>query len=401
LSVPAQPQDSIAQSSGFERNEGADSANIDHTPVVLAETAARITAAPPTTTGVPFQFVRPRVLAAPMAASNPAIEASRPLIRRHFTIRNYDELQQRCLELGAVDYLVEGLLPARSVGIVVGDSGLGKSPLLYQAGICIAAGVPFLGYPVRRGPVLYLDFENGLQDSLSMMRQLSRHVGLEAPPADFDVWNFNDCSPSFGTEGHTVFDIFKFSRPTLIIIDSLSAYQPEIEEKNSIATGVYKALRGVIRDFGTTVLGVHHIRKPSTKPSESPAPLEDSDIRQWFLQTRGPRSLINASDVRLAVDVPGTSVGIRNAHPAARSQIALVLRGFGRVHGEIGPVYIARAFDDEGEPVGYRRMAGIELLFNERQEETLSQLPVRLPSGRRCVLMIAGIKPQPTFWESV
>src|SRR5258708_14136069 len=47
--------------------------------------------------------------------------------------------------------LVEGLLPPRSVNILVGDSGVGKSPLAYHLGLCFASGTPFLVLPVHSG----------------------------------------------------------------------------------------------------------------------------------------------------------------------------------------------------------------------------------------------------------
>jgi hypothetical protein len=349
----------------------------------VAEPPETLTVPAPSPSAVrgPATFIPPRIQASITTTPSTAILASAPAIRRTFAIRTYDELQQRCSELGAADYLVEGIIPARSIGLVVGDSGLGKSPLLYQLGICVAAGVPFLGRPVRQGPTLYLDYENGLGDSLEIVRRVTTHLRLESPPEAFYIWNFNDSSASFGTEGHTVMDMIKFARPTLVIIDSLSAFRPEIEDKPSSVTLAFQELRKSIRDCGATILAVHHIRKPSNKPSETPSPLDEGDIKKWFLQTRGTRNLINASDVRLGIDVPSVASGIRDVRENDGDQIALVLGGFGRVRGEIGPLFIARAFDEDGEPLGYRQMIGVELLFNEGQQQAFSRLPQTFRTG--------------------
>ena len=56
-------------------------------------------------------------------------------------------------------HVVEGLIPPRSVNILVGDSGIGKSPLAYQLGLAVASGTPFLDMPVQQGKVLLVDFE--------------------------------------------------------------------------------------------------------------------------------------------------------------------------------------------------------------------------------------------------
>jgi hypothetical protein len=66
-----------------------------------------------------------------------------PLADR-FGIRTPQELKVRAAELGGTEYIIEGLFPKQSLSLVVGDSGLGKSALLYQAALSVASGEPFL-----------------------------------------------------------------------------------------------------------------------------------------------------------------------------------------------------------------------------------------------------------------
>ena len=63
---------------------------------------------------------------------------------------------------GAEPMLVSGLLRARSVNLFVGDSGLGKTPFGIQLGLCVAAGLPFLGRPTKRGRVVFFDAESDM-----------------------------------------------------------------------------------------------------------------------------------------------------------------------------------------------------------------------------------------------
>ena len=67
-------------------------------------------------------------------------------------------------------FLVEGLLQMNSLNLLVGDSGLGKTPLAIQMGICIAAGIDFLGRKVEKGPVLYCDAESRKSDFAETLR---------------------------------------------------------------------------------------------------------------------------------------------------------------------------------------------------------------------------------------
>jgi RecA-family ATPase len=66
-------------------------------------------------------------------------------------------------------YVVEDLISPSSVNLFVGDSGLGKSPLFFLLGICVATGHPFLNFKVTSGRVCIVDFENGKvgQDKMS------------------------------------------------------------------------------------------------------------------------------------------------------------------------------------------------------------------------------------------
>src|SRR5262249_35097265 len=55
--------------------------------------------------------------------------------------------------------------------------------------------------------------------------------------------------------------------------------------------------------------------------------------------------------------------------------IALVMGGFGRVRGSIATTFVARALDDDDEPLGYVQMSGASLLFNPDQEAAYRSLP--------------------------
>jgi predicted ATP-dependent serine protease len=57
-------------------------------------------------------------------------------LKRKWAIYTPAELKQRCKQLDCGSFLIGGLIPRRTISIVAGDSGIGKSPLLYQAAIC-------------------------------------------------------------------------------------------------------------------------------------------------------------------------------------------------------------------------------------------------------------------------
>ena len=292
-------------------------------------------------------------------------------LKRKWAIYTPGELKQRCKELDCGASLIGGLIPRRSLSIVVGDSGLGKSPLLYQAAICVTAGIPFLGRPVTQGRVLYVDFENGLGDVDDLVGRLSRHLELADKPDDLLLWNFNDAPPSWEPTQLTC--MIREAKPVWVVIDSLGAFTPDIEEKASIVTRVYQEFRKSIRECGASITGVHHLRKPSSKPDEAPPPLED-DPHRWFLQARGSRALINGCDVRLGVDRSGKAKQFESLDGRSR-EVALVIGGFGRVRANIVTTFLTRVLDEDDEPLGYDKLAGVSLLFNPDQEAVYRDLP--------------------------
>jgi AAA domain len=292
-------------------------------------------------------------------------------LKSRWAIYTLGELKQRCQELDCGSFLIAGLIPNRTLSIVVGDSGLGKSPLLYQAALCVAAGRPFLGRPVSKGRVLYLDFENGLGDVEDLVVRLSRHLGLGAMPEDLLLWNFNDASP--GWEPAQLADMIREANAAWVIIDSLGAFAPDIEEKASNVTRVYQEFRKSIRECGTSITGVHHLRKPSSKPDEAPPPLED-DPHRWFLQARGSRALINGADVRIGVDRSGRAKQFEG-FDGRSCEVALVIGGFGRVRGNVATTFLARILDEDDDPLGYNELRGVSLLFNPEQEAAYQAFP--------------------------
>ena len=306
------------------------------------------------------------------SSGNGAEQSSAATWRRRWGLLTPATLRVRARELGAADYLVRGLLPSRSIGLLVGDSGLGKSPLAYQLAICVASGLPFLGRATRKGRVLIADFENGVGDVHELIERICRYLGLPEPPADDDllIWTLNDCSPNYGHQKYTLPDMLREVRPALAIIDSLAGYKPQAEEHNSDANRMLREFRDLMREVGTATLLVHHRRKMPRRADESAGPLESASLRQWLQDARGASSLINGTDVRVGVDEPDTSA-------VQKDDVALVLRGLGRIRGEIGPSFLARDRDQSGDPAGYRLLVGPELLFNEEQEQAFAALPAQ------------------------
>jgi hypothetical protein len=297
-----------------------------------------------------------------------AVKRARRELKAKFAIYSGNDVTESRYPLQR--WVIDELCPAQSLNILVGNSNIGKSPLVYQAGICVASGVPFLGREVSRGRVLYFDFENGRAQQEQLVRDISEHLELEKPPANFLYWNLNTASDRWGRKGHQPLDMVGAFRPDLVVLDSLSAYEPKAESRNWNATEMIQELRNASRECGCSVLMTHHLAKLPRNGKEMEG-LETCSLGKWFSQARGASALINATDVRLGVEKPSRSFAPRNE---GTEEVALVLRGFARITGEIPLMYVARVFQ-EGQPVGYRQLTGPGLLLNPQQELVYAKLP--------------------------
>ena len=94
---------------------------------------------------------------------------------------DYDRLKKAAVNRR--QWLVQDLLFEQSINVLVGNSNLGKTPLMVALGVAVASGTPFLGREIPSpGPVFYFDAESGIWQFTELLEAISRHAGLSAPP---------------------------------------------------------------------------------------------------------------------------------------------------------------------------------------------------------------------------
>jgi hypothetical protein len=293
------------------------------------------------------------------------IQSQPQQLKSQFGMLDGSEIGRAVRALPRTHYRVDGLIPTSSVNILVGDSGIGKSPLVSQMALAVASGTPFLGQPTRQGKVLFMDYENSLRDSHRILEQQRKFLALGAIPADtFIYWPVFGQPPDQGLG-----PVMQQMAPDLLIIDSLRSFSPRMEGENSVAAEEIRKLREISVRHGTAILLVHHVRK--SRPLKPAEELENAPPLEWLMRAAGARALINQTDVRLAV-----------ALPAKLKEADLILRGHYRTHGEIGNYLVHRRSDPNGETAGYDRLeATLDMLASPEQETVFQNLPESFAFG--------------------
>ena len=261
--------------------------------------------------------------------------------------------------------LIDGLLYAGSRNILVGRSGLGKTPLLAQLGLCVAAGLPFLGRPVRQGAVLVYDCESPASEYALALERVSRHIGLPGVPDTYYVYSPNwdprdDAASDAADRREQLAAAVRDLRPALVIVDPLRGLWPAAEAKTENAVEMYDFMKSVTRECGTTWLILHHLRKANR---EFPVDLA-TDPDTWLMEAAGSHALINQSDTRLAID-----------RQDKEQEDRLLLSGIMRHHGRLTPVVLERCFGDDGEACGYAVQTAVTQL-PENYRRAYGALPV-------------------------
>lgn len=166
----------------------------------------------------------------------------------------------------ATDWLVDGILPEQSMGMLFGASGTFKSFLALDAALHVVHGLPWLGRRTAKGPALWLAAEGGTSfghrvHAWHKARRLPVSKDLIGIPVAVDL----------GTDAWRVVDAVQSTvgiTPRVVVIDTLSqTYTAGAEENSATHMAAY------LREIGTrfrdlwkcTVIIVHHSGHSATE----------------------------------------------------------------------------------------------------------------------------------------
>ena len=286
--------------------------------------------------------------------------------RRLYTLGVRNSKQLREIAKNKQPYLVQDYIPPRSVGMLVGEWGIGKSPFAQQLQMTMAigGGASFLErYKCPDEPcrTLYVDFENGPEVTDDLIRSLSGFLGQKEPPPTWETYSPNyskvTASDAKYEEDHARIErIIKEGEYAFVIIDPLRMFSPEAEGKNTDAARVIKELRGLARKSGSAIMLVHHPHKPRLEAAEVSL---ENDPHAWLQRASGAAGLVQNVDFRIGL--------------AELPDHTLISRSFVRGRGWGPAEGLVRVFDDDGDPIGYRIEGGWDKL-PEADKQALERL---------------------------
>lgn len=197
------------------------------------------------------------------------------------TWRLLDDVQ--LLELPDPEYLIEGILQRRGVGVVYAPSGAGKTTLIASLTAALATGQDWFGHRVlRRGASVYVATEDpsGFKVRLRAAKRAA-HLPLNTPAGIYTFPEPIDLRDpvSIGRFGRFL-QCKTFSLPLEnIIVDTYSAATPGANENSSEDTTTSMVHAQRWRDtLGVSVTIVHHTNAGGTRERGHSAMRGSSDF---------------------------------------------------------------------------------------------------------------------------
>jgi hypothetical protein len=155
----------------------------------------------------------------------------------------------------SVEYLVDGILPCRSVTLLYARGGMGKTTLVSQLADALSNGSLFMGLKTRCTNVFVIDYEN----PLPVLRDRCMKAGA------LDVFFLSSCDnpPKLDKADWVEYKALIEQVPDcLLIFDTLRSAQSGNENDSQEMERVMGRLRE-LRDAGATILLLHHTPKSS------------------------------------------------------------------------------------------------------------------------------------------
>ena len=166
-----------------------------------------------------------------------------------------------------IQFAIQPYVPLGGITFLYGKTRVGKSPLTWEMGRCVAAGEPFLGlYPVTQGRVLYCDL-----DTAPALVQ-TRLALIDSPPADFFI-EFPGVRNLMQAATQDYFKkLYAEVQPTFVILNTLRKLYSGDEKDASLPSRIYAILLTLFPS--AAVMVVHHDKKSSGNPEDTSDPDE-------------------------------------------------------------------------------------------------------------------------------
>jgi RecA-family ATPase len=190
-----------------------------------------------------------------------------------------------------IDWIIDGIIPPQSSGLIVGDGGTGKTWLALDLALAVATGTAWMGeFEARQGTVLVVDEENAelmLRERLYMLLE-GRGLKHDNVGVYFLVGEGVNLSPHERrgqfepSESYIkLYNTIMALKPSLVILDSLTRVHTSNENAASEMATLFSFVKRLIRDTDTNCFFPHHMNKGQGSSKSGHRIRGSSDLRNF------------------------------------------------------------------------------------------------------------------------
>ena len=162
------------------------------------------------------------------------------------------------IELQPPEWLIEGVLEAKTLCGIIGASYSGKSLVAIDMALSIASGISFHGCNVKTGSVLYIAGE-GNRGFMSRVAAWCQGQGsIEADNLSLFLSQQILRMHERLDIGRIISEIKRIQNVSLIIIDTLASTFGGYDENKTADMNAFISNCALLRDLGPAVIIVHH-----------------------------------------------------------------------------------------------------------------------------------------------
>ncbi len=282
-------------------------------------------------------------------------------------------------ELDPVAWVVEALGIAPGAVTIIGGAGFGgKTVSMQSLALSVASGMPAWGmFPVARGRVIHLDWEQGRRLTQDRYQRLARYMGLRLADCDLTV----ACLPTAHLDDErseaVMCRIVQGAR--LCIIDAFRGAFPKAQENDSGVRSWLDMLQRVSDRTGCAIIVIAHSRKMS----------QDVDVRSSL---RGSGALFDACQTCYMLD--GAKNRPTQVHNTKDRLLGETRETFGLVVADVEGVHNDMLEKRWGLRVTYASPADVQAAYSRDDDGDDNSLAInvdRIESvGKRMLAILAG-----------
>lgn len=159
-----------------------------------------------------------------------------------------------------IEYVIDGIIEEGTLTIFYGDGGAGKTFISLTLGVCISAGIPFIGRSTKKQSVLYVDEEMGSKMIERRIRNVSDGLGLESSQMNLFYLPMTGLNFSEKKDADSLREVIKSIGVQFVIIDAMGDTMEGDENSKRDVQAYFNNLKP-LREDNICLFILHHTVK--------------------------------------------------------------------------------------------------------------------------------------------